>query len=244
MNVAIGRTARLTAILATLAVVTASSVTTIAAERGGASIDLNAIGQPGPQAIKFKIWTNKEEGEAFRSGDRAIIFLTAEHQAYVTVLSTSSDGAVTLVLPNSLMQDNMVQPNKLYALFGDDAPVRLTTGKKSGRNQLVLFVSSKPFVPAPLVIPKAARWLTVKGDAGNDMEILREKLSTLAKDEGFNKATLLLPGEAGENLEIKLTEVPRSPLKKGIPGGLESSVPETLTGSPGLKPLRKGNIKQ
>lgn len=244
MNSLIGRTVGLLVMLATLALAPALPIEVSAAERSGAARELTSIGEPGAQAIKFKVWTNKEEGEAFHSGDRAIIFLSAERQAYVTILSVSSDGSVTLVLPNNLMQDNLVQPNKLYALFGDDAPVRLTTGKKPGREQLILYLSSTPLVLAPLVVPKGAQWLTIKADGQNEMQLLGEKLRTLAKDEGFNKATLLLPSKAGDNLEIKLTEAPRDLLKKGLPGGVESSVPETLTGSAGLKPLRKGNLKQ
>jgi hypothetical protein len=206
--------------------------------------ELITIGEPGPEALKFRVWTNKEEGEAFRPGDRAIIFLSAERPAYVTVLSLSAQGNVTVVLPNKLMPNNMIEPHKLYALFGDDAPVRLTTEKSTSKGKLVLYLSSAPFVLDPLAIPKDRKWLTMGSDATKNVQILKEKLQAMTKDEAFNRATLSLPGATGDDLEIKMTEVPKQAAKKALPGGIESSVPETITGSAGLKPLRKGNLKQ
>jgi len=206
--------------------------------------ELAAIGDPGPQAVKFRMWTNKEEGEAFRPGDRAIIFLGADNQAHLTILSISSDSSVTIVLPNKLMPENIIQANKLYALFGDDCPVRLTTGERSGNEELVLYLSTTPLTLDPLKLPEGAGWLTIAGDAQEEIGILKEKLRAMAKEEGFNRATLLLPTAIGDALGIKLTEVPQTAKSKGIPGGVETSKPETLTGSAGLKPLRKGNLKQ
>ena len=49
-----------------------------------------------------------------------------------TMLSVSSDGSVTVLLPNKLMQDNAIQPNKLYALFGDDTSGSPDRRKKAG----------------------------------------------------------------------------------------------------------------
>jgi hypothetical protein len=213
-------------------------------ESKNASGDLAAIGEPSSQAVKFKVWTNKEEGEAFRPGDRAIIFLSADKEAHLTILSMSSDGRVTVVLPNKLMQDNMIQPNKLYALFGDDCPVRLNTAERSNGERLVIYLSNTPLALAPLKVPEGSNCLTIGPDSGKDMQILKQKLQTISKENGFNRTTLLLPGEAGDNMGIKLAEVSQQAKKKALPGGVESSVPETLTGSAGLKPLRKGNLKQ
>jgi hypothetical protein len=203
-----------------------------------------SIGEPGPSALRFKVWTNKDEGESFSPGDRAIIFFTVEKPAYLTVLSLSEQGKVTLLLPNKLMPDSNVQPHKLYALFGDDAPVRLTTGKSTGESQLLLYVTSKPFELEPLAIPKESKWLTIEGGALNDLKALKEKLRLLAEDAEFNQAAIPLPGATGGNMEIRATEVPRQAKKKTLPSTIESDSPEAVTGSAGLKPLRRGNLKQ
>jgi hypothetical protein len=214
------------------------------AESEGSSQELVSIGVPGPEAVQFKIWTNKEEGETFRPGDRATIFLSAGRAAYVTMLSVSSDGSVTVLLPNKLMQDNAIQPNKLYALFGDDSPVRLIAGKKPGKDKLVIYITPAPLALEPLTIPEGNSWLTLTGEARKEIGILKEKLRTIAKDKTFNRAIVLLPGESGDSLAITVTEISRTLSRKGIPENQESTLPGTLTGSPGLKPLRKGNLKE
>ena len=240
---AIGRTVGLLVTFALLTLMPARMVGA-SAESEGAAQELVSIGVPGSEAVKFKMWTNKEEGETFRAGDRAIIFLSAEREAYVTMLSVSSDGSVTVLLPNKLMQDNVVQPTKLYALFGDDSPVRLTTGKKPGKDNLVIYLSSAPLSLDPLTIPEGSSCLTLTGGARKEIDILKEKIRTMAKDKGFNRTTVLLPSETGDSLAIMVTEISRTVSRKGIPEDQESTVPGTLTGSPGLKPLRKGNLKE
>jgi len=244
MNGLFHRKSEFLAILTALTLITISPVVAATTESGNGAKEMISIGEPGPQAVKFSMWTNKGEGETFRPGDRAIIFLSAERQAYVTILSISSDGSVTIVLPNKLMPDNIIQANKLYALFGDDAPVRLTTGEIPGKEKVVLYVSSTPLVLDPLAIHEGKGWLTIACDAQKEIGILKEKLRAIAKEEGFNRATLLLPTATGDTLGLKLTEVPQTAKSKGIPGGVESSKPETLTGSAGLKPMRKDNLKQ
>jgi hypothetical protein len=82
------------------------------------------------------------------------------------------------------------------------------------------------------------------GEARKEIGILKEKLRRVAKDKTFNRATVLLPSETGDSLAITVTEISRTLSRKGIPENQESTIPGTLTGSPGLKPLRKGNLKE
>jgi hypothetical protein len=95
-----------------------------------------------------------------------------------------------------------------------------------------------------LTIPKNKGWLTIPRDARKEIQILKEKLHALANGEEFNRSTVFLPSERSKGLEIRLTEVPQRGAKRALPGGIESSEPEPLTGSAGLKPLRKGKLKE
>jgi hypothetical protein len=199
--------------------------------------ELASVGEPGPNAIKFKIWTNKEEHEAFQPGDRVIFYLSAERQAYATMLAVSSEGDVTVLFPNKLMQGNMIQPNKLYTLFGDDSQVHMTAGERTSKGKIVIYLSTKPFVPDPLRIPENGVWLTISGQAQKEMGIFKGKLQSLAKAEGFNRATLSLPGGKGVDLDIELKEVSPQAARKALPAGVESSIPEPVTGSAGMKPV-------
>ena len=72
-------------------------------------------------------------------------------------------------------------------------PVRLTAGKKPGKDKLVIYLSPVPLALDPLTIPEGNSWLTLTGEARKEIGILKEKLQTIAKDKTFNRATVLLP---------------------------------------------------
>jgi len=237
-------TLRFLVILLALSLTTIAPVAAVPVDSEGVAKELISIGEPGPEAIKFKVWTNKEEGEVFRAGDRAIIFLTADRQAYLTIVAISSDGSVTVFLPNEFMRDNMIQPHKLYTLFGDDWPVRLTAGEMPGNEKLLICLSSAPLTLDPLKMPEGARWLTIAADAGKEKGILKEKLRAIAQDKSFNRAVLSLPREAGATVEFQLGEAPRRLKRKALPADIESTIPDPVTGTAGVKPPKKGNLKQ
>ncbi len=205
---------------------------------------LASIGQPGPAAVKFTTKTNKQQGGVFQPGDNVIIYLTTNQRAYLTILAIASDGSVTVVLPNKLMQSCLIQPNKLYALFGEDSPVHLIIGKRQRKGKLLLYLSPTPLVLNPLEIPKDDKWLKIAPSDRRKLQILKEKLESIAQNEGFNRATVLFHGKAGRNLEIRLTEAATNLSSEAIPVGTESSIPETLTGGPGRNSPPKTNSNE
>ncbi len=214
------------------------------AQVGDPRKDFGSIGAPGPNAINFKVWTNRSKGEGFLPGARAIIHLTTEQEAHVAILSVSSDGAITVVLPDELLPDTALQPGTIYTLFGDDSPIHLIVGEKAGKAKVIVYVSSTPLVLAPLKIPKGKRWLVIPPGAVQETGILYDKLVTMARDESFNRTAITFPNEAGADLEVRPQAVFRSFAPKRIPGGLESVPPETLTGAAGVKPPTAGDTKE
>lgn len=203
-----------------------------------------AIGEPGPKAIKFILGANKGQGEPFRPGDRAVIFLTTDQRAYLTILAIASDGAITVALPNKLIRNCMIQPHRTYALFGEDSPMHLKIGDRPSKGKLVLYLSQSPLALNPLQVPADEKWLVISGSDRKKIHLLKEKLESLADGEGFNRATILFRGEAGKNLDVRLTETVSDSVRKAIPGGIESAPPETLTGAPGLKPAPVDTLKE
>lgn len=253
MSRLIGPPLRSLSILAafTLSVILLASA--VSAQMEDLANELSSIEEPGPGAIGFKIWTNKEKGEAFNQGDRAVIYLRAEEQAYVTVLVISADGTVTVALPNKTVRDTMILANRLYGLFGEDSPVLLTAGETSDKTKLVVYLSPTQLVLDPLTIPEGKTFLTLAGKGEKDLLVIRDKLRTMAGEPKFNRATVSLCGTTGANLDVTVTQAPEprkldgfskditvtpppKALKRmGIPP--DGELPETLTGSAGLKPL-------
>jgi len=206
---------------------------------GSGMAEIQAIGQPGTDAVPLKVWTDKETGQAFRESDRAIVSFQAERTAYLTVLAVSSDGSVHILFPNNEIPNNLIQQGKVYTLFGDDSSIRLTVGQKAKNAGLVFYLSAKPYSLDPLKARDDQQYIFIPANASRDISALKDRLETISKEPGFNRMVLPLTGTGGENLEARLTVLPaqtRKEDRKSLRGGIESSTPEVLTGAAGIKP--------
>jgi hypothetical protein len=200
---------------------------------------LQSIGQPGGDAVPLKAWTDKEPGQVFKQGDRAVVSFQAERTAYLTALAVSADGNVHIVFPNKELPNNMIQQGKVYTLFGDDSSLRLETGKNVRNSGIIFFVSSKPFSLDPLKSTGDRPYLFIPASSTDEINELKDKLKDISRKPGFNRIVLPLTGDYGQNLEPKFSVLSAQPtdlIRKDLSGGVESSTPETLTGSAGLKP--------
>jgi hypothetical protein len=238
------RTLRLIVILIISSLGVTIPIKALFAQHDDLTVDLASIGAPGPKAINFKVDMDKPPGDSYKPGARAIAHLTVEQKGYLTVLYFASDGAITVVSPSELLPETKVEPGMRYTLFGDDYPVRMTVGEKFGDAKMILYLSSTPFVSAPLEIPKGKKWLVIPPTAHQEARILRDKLISLAKDENFNRTVIRFPNETGQGFDVRLQAVFRTMSPKKIPGGLDSAPPEALTGAAGAKPTPVGDSKE
>jgi hypothetical protein len=196
--------------------------------------------QPGPQAIPLKVWSDKEPGASFQEGERIVITFQAAQPAYLTILSCSSTGDVVILFPNKEHSDNFIERERPYNLFGDDSTLRLSVGREYVRGGLILCLSPKPISLDSLQAPEH-QWLTIPANANKQIETLRTMVQNMAKDPGFNKVLVPIPGSRRENREVIVSVAPdqgRATRPKGLPGAVESSEPEVVTGSAGFKPVK------
>lgn len=203
-----------------------------------AGFDPESIGNPGPDAIRLQVWTNKDPGEAFREGERLVIYFQADRQAYLTILAVSAKGNVRVVFPNRELPDNMIEKDKFYTVFGDDSQIWLHLVKDEGQTRLAFYVSASPFDFSPLKPDTDMHCITIPADGKAHMKVLTDKLDAVAKSQGFNRLILSLQGEKDERFEINLmggSGIGTKPLPKRLPVGNESQPPETLTGTQGVK---------
>ncbi len=200
---------------------------------------LQSIGQPGGDAVSLKVWTDKEPGQVFKQGDRAVVSFQADRAAYLTALAVSSDGNVHIIFPNKELPNNMIQQGKVYTLFGDDSSLRLETGKNFRNAGIIFFLSSKPFSLDSLKTPGDQPYLFIPASSTGKISELKDKLRDISRKPGFNRVVLPLTGGYGQNLEPEfsvLSARPKGVAPKDLSEGVESSIPEALTGSAGVKP--------
>lgn len=203
------------------------------------ALGLLSVGKPDPNPIKVQIWTNKEPGESFTTGDRVIVHFQADRDAYLTAVSVSSEnGRVSVIFPNKDHPDTKVDKGKLYTLFGDESGLQMKLDGSARKAELAFYVTSKPFALDPLKPVKPATWITFGAGDSENVKILRDKLEAIAGTEGFNRVTLSPKDVKGETLNIKLMGPKKlfkygKPVQKRLPEDTRSGRPESVTGVQG-----------
>jgi hypothetical protein len=191
------------------------------------------LGVVGPDAVKLEVWTNQPPDHRFKTGDRVIIHLRADQDCYVAVVNVSRAGNVAVLFPNRMSPDNALKGGKEYTLFGDDSETKLIMGKGLKEARTIFYVAAQPFSLEPLKIPDGK--LIMRWSAGDkNIGLLLDKLRQVAKTKGYNRVALSIGG-SDEVEELRLMG-PRAPKAAPAPYKSDSEVPETVTGTQGVKP--------
>ncbi|MEW6674997.1 MAG: DUF4384 domain-containing protein [Nitrospirota bacterium] len=74
------------------------------------------------EGISVKLSLSKTE---LKEGDEVKIFYQADSDCYVYIFSVAVDGSVTLLLPNSIIQDNSIKAGKAYSFPPDGNKIHL-----------------------------------------------------------------------------------------------------------------------
>lgn len=101
---------------------------------------------PVPPKPKFglKVWTNKADGR-FIEGDRLIIYVQPERDAYLKLDYFQADGTVTHLVPNMFRGQAFINAGKTYA-FGDEAsPERFVIQEPYGAEVIKAMAAIRPF---------------------------------------------------------------------------------------------------
>jgi hypothetical protein len=201
--------------------------------------DLLTIGKPLDTAVGAKLWTDKTPGDTFRSGERLIVSLEADRDAYLTVLSVSPQGSVSVVFPNQDVPDGRVAKGQPNTLFGDDSSVRLSLGRKAEKGGLVFYLTLRPLTVGTVAAGTKKSYVTLGPDAQKQMQVIKEQLEVAAKDASFNRLNPSFRDASGAELQIKARESERlmgvKPYQKKLPPPVEGTPPEPLTGVQGIK---------
>ena len=74
------------------------------------------------EGISIKLSLSKTD---LKEGDEVKIFYQASSDCYVYIFSVAADGSVTLLLPNSINQDNSIKAGKAYEFPPKDSKIKL-----------------------------------------------------------------------------------------------------------------------
>jgi len=189
------------------------------------------LGEIGPNAVQLRTWTNKPPEYEFSPGDLVQIHFLADRDCHLTILNVSKSGDAIVFFPNRETPNNSVKGGVEYTLFGDSSSVKLGMDNQLADSMSVFYVSPEPFSLDLMKIPEGKAFVTLSpGD--NNWKILTSALREISQKPGYNRVLLSIKGSV-EARGLRLM----GPLRpKAAPRKSESELPETVTGSQGLKP--------
>ncbi len=203
------------------------------------ALHLLSVGKPDSSAVKIRVWTNKEPGESFATGDRVILHFQADRDAYVAAISVSSkDGRVSIIFPNKDHPGTKIDKGKVYTLFGDDSGMRMKLVDTTEEGELVFYATTKQFSLDPLKPENQKTWISFPASDSDKVDLLRGKLKEIAGAEGFNRVALSPKDRKGGTLNIKLMGPAKGlrsvrPVRRQIPRDPKSERPDSVTGVQG-----------
>ena len=99
---------------------------------------------PAKRDFGIKVWTDKPD-RPYLEGDRLIIFVTSERDAYIKVDYFQADGVVKHLVPNVFRGQTSVQAGKQYAFGDNNSPEEFIIGPPYGSEAIKVFASNEPF---------------------------------------------------------------------------------------------------
>jgi hypothetical protein len=98
----------------------------------------------GPSAFRLKVWTNKEPA-AFREGERLLIYVWSERDAYLKLDYYQANGEVVHLVPNLFAQQALLRAGQTYTFGGPDSPYEFAVKTPFGAEAIKAVASTQPF---------------------------------------------------------------------------------------------------
>jgi hypothetical protein len=97
-----------------------------------------------PSAFRLKVWTNKEPA-AFREGERMVIYVWSERDAYLKLDYYQANGEVVHLVPNLFTQQALIKAGQTYTFGGADSPYEFMVKAPFGAEALKALAGTQPF---------------------------------------------------------------------------------------------------
>lgn len=98
----------------------------------------------GPSAFRLKVWTNKEPA-AFREGERLVIYVWSERDAYLKLDYYQANGEVVHLVPNLFARQALIRAGQTYAFGGPDSPYEFLVKTPFGAEAIKALAATQPF---------------------------------------------------------------------------------------------------
>src|SRR5437773_2702739 len=96
------------------------------------------------QAFTVKLWTNKKD-EPYVEGDRLIIYVESDRDAYLKLDYYTAEGKVVHLVPNVYSKEGSIQAKQTYSFGIEGSAAELKVSAPFGPETIKALASSAPF---------------------------------------------------------------------------------------------------
>jgi len=143
----------------------------------------------------LKVWTNKQTGDPFVKGERLVIYVESEKDAYLKLDYYTAEGKVVHLVPNVFASEARIQGGQKYSFGDEGAAAEFKISAPFGEETVKAMASTVPFDTALIEsdqVSEATVYLTkVQG-------ILKQK----AKDPNWASALVPIYTSNKEDLQV------------------------------------------
>ncbi len=191
------------------------------------------VAAPASANFALKVWTNKKEGEPFVEGERLVIYVESEKDAFLKLDYYTAEGKVVHLVPNVFRDEVKISGGQKYS-FGDEGAVaEFKISPPFGEETIKALASTVPFDAA-----------LIETDQVNEATVYLTKVQNIlkskAKDSTWASAMVAIATSNKDDLQVardrKNIDLPSSAKSRSFGKDVEKpEKPIDIIGVPGRK---------
>ncbi|TAL11171.1 MAG: DUF4384 domain-containing protein [Nitrospirae bacterium] len=158
--------------------------------------------------FKLKVWTNHKAGEPFIEGERLIIYVESEKDAYLKLDYYTAEGKVVHLVPNVFTTEARIQGAQPYSFGAEGAVAEFKISPPFGAETIRAWASTVPFAAALTEADQVS-------DAAAYLEKVQTVMKSKAHDPTWAAAMVALQTSNKEDLQVAREREERERKKRG-----------------------------
>jgi len=156
----------------------------------------------------LKVWTNHKEDQPFVEGERLVVFVESEKEAYLKLDYYTAEGKVVHLVPNVFTTEARIQGGQAYSFGAEGAAVEFKISPPFGAETIRAWASTVPFDAALIEADQASEATAYLAKVQN---VMKNK----AKDPTWASAMVAIRTSNKDDLEVAREREERERKKRG-----------------------------
>ena len=148
---------------------------------------LHRAGSPGKDGgAGLRVWTGRK-GEPYRSGEKLVLYVRSDRDAWITVLDTGTSGKTHVIFPNRYEPNHFLPAFTTLQIPGKGKKYHIGVGGPAGAELLKVFASTTkaPLFPASM-LEKAGPYQHVSASSKDIAGAISQKMKARSKSPSLS----------------------------------------------------------